>query len=69
MSRYDKIEYITDNMKYLNRNDLIDIRDIIIENNIHSIKIISYGLRVDLECLNDETLEILYRFIDINSSL
>lgn len=69
MKRYDKIEFITDNIKYLNRNDLIDIRDIVIEKNVDSIGVTPNGLRVNLEILNDEIIDILYRFIDINSSL
>jgi len=69
MERYDKNEYIKDNIKYLNRNDLINIRDIIIEQDINSINGTPTGIRIDLNTLTDNTIDILYKFVDINSRM
>ena len=69
MERYDKNEYIKDNIKYLNRNDLINIRDIIIEQDINSINETLNGIRIDLNILTDNTIDILYKFVDINSRM
>lgn len=69
MERYDKIEYIKDNLKYLNRNDLIDIRDIILEKNFDSMTTTSGGLRINLVILSDDVIDVLYKFTKINSTL
>lgn len=69
MERYDKIEYIKDNKKYLNRNDLINIRNIIIEQNANSIDETLNGIRIDLNILSDPTIDILYKFVDVNSRM
>ena len=69
MERYDKIEYIKDNKKYLNRNDLINIRNIIIEQNANSIDETLNGIRIDLNILSDATIDILYKFVDVNSRM
>ena len=69
INNMDKIDFILENKKYLNRNDLITIRDIILENDKNLLIETLNGLKINLCLLSNNTINILYNFVNINSRL
>lgn len=56
-------KYICDEIRYLNRNDYLKIRNIVLEHDPKKINEHPDGLRINLNDISKETLEQIYTFI------